>query len=142
MGNVRILVVDDSRPQVTLLQGVLKNAGYEVYAAYDGKSGLEQARQLKPHLIILDIMMPEMDGYEVCWRLKNDPDTVKIAVLMLTARGGIEEDVSKNHQFAMRVKDRMRGYGGGAVDFMTKPVTGKDLAKRVKALLWSGGIAS
>lgn len=136
----KILVVDDSRPQVALVQGVLTRQGHEVFAAYDGKSGLQQARELKPDLIILDIMMPEMNGYEVCYRLKGDPDTAKIAVLMLTAKGGIEENIGKQAQFASRVKDRLQGFNVGAVDFLTKPVKGKDLAKRVKALLWAGGM--
>ena len=60
---------------------------------------------------------------------------------MLTAKGGIEEDVQRNYQFAQRVKDRLTGFEVGAVDFLTKPVSGKDLAKRVKALLWAGGMA-
>jgi len=136
----KILVVDDSRPQVTLVQGVLKRQGHEVYAAYDGKSGLKQARELRPDLIILDIMMPEMNGYEVCYRLKGDPDTAKIAVLMLTAKGGVEENVGRQSKFASRVKDRLAGFDVGAVDFLTKPVKGKELAKRVKALLWAGGL--
>jgi len=136
----KILVVDDSRPQVTLIEGVLKREGYELYTAYDGKEGLAKAREIKPDLIILDIMMPEMNGYEVSYRLHNDPDTAKIAILMLTAKGDLEGDVAKNYQFASRVKDRLLGFDVGAVDFLTKPVSGKDLAHRVKALLWAGGI--
>ena len=138
MAQPKILVVDDSRPIVTLIQGVLRRDGYDVHVAYDGREGLQKARELKPDLMILDIMMPEMNGYEVCLRLKKDPDTRDIAVLMLTAKGGVDEDVSKSHQMATRVKDRMLGFEVGAVDFLTKPVKAKDLAKRVKALILLG----
>ena len=140
MAKARILVVDDSRPTVTLVGGVLKKQGYEVHSAYDGKQGLELAREVKPDLIILDIMMPEMNGYEVCWRLQQDPATASIAILMLTAKGGVDQENGRSHKVATKVKDRLKGYDVGAVDFLTKPVKGSDLAKRVKALLWAGGM--
>ena len=138
MGKGKILVVDDSRPTVTLISGVLKREGYDVQVAYDGKEGLQMARELKPDLLILDIMMPGMNGYDVCYRLKQDPDTANVAVLMLTAKGGVDENVNKSHQFADRVKDRMRGFDVGAVEFITKPVSAKALKKRVNALITLG----
>ena len=126
----RILVVDDSRSMVMIVERVLKKEGYEVFTAYDGKEGLQKARELKPDLMILDIMMPEMDGYQVCQRLNSDPETAGIAVLMLTAKG---------HSPITGLKDRMAGFEVGAIEFLTKPVTAKELLKRVKSVLWSGG---
>jgi len=134
----KILVVDDSRPQVMLISTVMKRAGYDVHVAYDGEEGLAMAAQIIPDLIILDIMMPKMNGYEVCLRLKRSPATSRVAVLMLTAKGGIDEDVRKPYEHAQRVKDRMLGFDVGAVDFLTKPVKVKDLTKRVNALLTLG----
>ena len=135
----RILVVDDDRPTVLIISSVLKKHGYEVFTAYDGLNGLKKAREVKPNLIVLDLMMPLMDGYEVCRRLQSDPETAKIAVLMLTAKGGIDEDVKKGYEFATRVQDRLQGFDVGAAEFMTKPVKAKVLVKRVKSVLWAGG---
>jgi DNA-binding response OmpR family regulator len=136
----RILVVDDDRLTVMMISNVLEEYGYEVFTAYDGMAGLEKAREVKPHLIILDIIMPEIDGYQVARRLKRDPETANIAVLILSAKGGIDEDVKKAYEFATRVHDRLEGFDSGAVDFLTKPVKAKDVAKRVKALLWASGL--
>ena len=135
----RILIVDDDKPTVMIISSVLQKQGYEVHTAYDGQAGLEKAREIKPDLMILDIMMPIMDGYQVCRRLQSDPDTARIAILMLTAKGGIDEDVKRHYEFATRVKDRLHGFDSGAVDFLTKPVKAKDVALRVKSLLWASG---
>jgi DNA-binding response OmpR family regulator len=134
----RILVVDDDRPMVLIISSVLKKHGYEVFTAYDGLNGLKKAREVKPDLLILDLMMPLMDGYEVCRHLQSDPDTAKIVVLILTAKGGVEQDVKKS-EFAARVQDRLRGFDVGAAEFLTKPVKAKELVKRVKSVLWAGG---
>jgi DNA-binding response OmpR family regulator len=136
----RILIVDDDRPTVMIIQSVLKKQGYDVLTAFDGHDGLRKAYKEKPHLIILDIMMPGMNGYQVARRLKRDPETADIAVLMLSAKGDIEENVKKPHEFATRVHDRLEGFDSGAMDFLTKPVKAKDVAKRVKALLWASGV--
>jgi DNA-binding response OmpR family regulator len=136
----RILIVDDDRLTVMIISSILKEYGYEVFTAYNGLAGLEKVREVKPHLIILDIIMPGMNGYQVARRLKRDPETADIAVLMLSAKGGIEENVKKAHEFATRVHDRLEGFDSGAVDFLTKPVKAKDVAKRVKALLWASGL--
>ncbi|MDY6875179.1 MAG: response regulator [Chloroflexota bacterium] len=138
----KILVVDDDRPTVLIISSVLKKKGYEVHTAFDGVSGLKKAQDLRPDLIVLDIMMPGMDGYQVCRQLQNDPDTSRIAVLMLTAKGGVQEDVKRAYEFATRVKDRLAGFDSGAMDFLTKPVKAKEVARRVKALLWASGVAT
>jgi len=134
----RILIVDDSRPTVMILERVLKREGYEVFTAFDGKEGLQKARELKPDLMVLDIMMPEMDGYQVCQRLQRDPETARIGVLMLTAKGGIDDKKVK-YGLTTAIKERTIGFEVGAVEFLTKPVTAKELLKRVKSVLWSGG---
>ena len=139
MAKARILVVDDDHPTVMIISSVLKKHGYEVFTAYDGMNGLKTAQKVKPDLIILDIMMPLMGGYEVCRRLKADANTAKIAVLMLSAKGGIEERATKSHEFAARVQDRLQGFDSGAVEFLTKPVKARELVKRVKSVLWAGG---
>jgi putative two-component system response regulator len=84
-------------------------------------------------------MMPGMDGYEVCRHLKKDEVTQNIAVLMLTAKGGVEEKVDHVYEFAGKVKDRLKGFDSGAMEFLTKPVKAKDLLQRVKAVLWASG---
>lgn len=89
----RILVVDDHKTVVRLMEAVLKIKGYDVLHAEDGLTGVEVARREKPDLIFLDIMMPGMDGFEACRKLKLDPATASIPVIFLTARGE-ESDVA------------------------------------------------
>lgn len=141
MDKVKILVVDDEKMTVSIVTGVLKKHGYDVYAAYNGIEGLKKAKEVLPDLIILDIMMPLMNGYEVSYRLKTSAVTAEIPVLMLTAKGGVDDpNTRKSWEAADRIKDRMQGYDSGAVEFLTKPVKAKDLVKRVKFILWSGGM--
>jgi len=137
----RILVVDDDRPTVLIISSVLRKQGYEVHTAFNGITGLKKAREVKPDLIILDIMMPIMDGYEVCRRLRRDPDTAGIAVLILTFKGGIDGGAEVPQRFIFHVQDRLRGFDVGAVEFLTKPVKAKELVKRVKSVLWTGGFS-
>jgi DNA-binding response OmpR family regulator len=139
MAKARILCVDDDRLLVMIMSNSLKKEGYEVETAFDGDEGLKKAREMKPDLIILDIMMPGMDGYEVCKRLKRDPDTAKIGVLVFTAKGGVEEQIREAWRFADKVQDRLRGYDAGALEFLTKPVKITELVQRVKAILWASG---
>jgi len=136
---LRILCVDDDQPQLTIISAVLKKEGYEVDIALDGHAGLEKARTFKPHLIILDVMMPGLNGYQVCKRLQGDPETAKIGVLMLTAKGGVDEKFREAGDFAGKVKDRMTGFEVGATEFLTKPIKAKELVQRVKAVLWTHG---
>jgi two-component system phosphate regulon response regulator PhoB len=106
---------------VDLLEYHLRQSGYSVTGAFDGPSGLEKARKMRPSLIILDLMLPEMDGKDVCRALKSNPLTQSIPVLMLTARA---EEL-----------DRIVGFELGADDYVTKPFSPRELILRVKAIL-------
>ena len=116
----------------------------EVLTAFEGATGLQRAREEKPDLIILDIMMPGMDGYEVCRRLQSDPNTARIVVLMLTGKGRV--DAARRglgpRVLQQRVREQLDGYKAGAVEFLTKPIRSRELLKRVKGLLWISGIQS
>jgi len=114
----RILVIDDDPELVKLVEYSLIREGYEVYKAYDGQEGLRKAESLQPDLVILDIMMPGVDGWKVCRRLRENSD---IPILMLTAKGK-EEDI-------------VRGLDSGADDYLTKPFGIKELQARVRAIL-------
>jgi two-component system phosphate regulon response regulator PhoB len=116
-----ILVIDDEPELVKLLDYNLSKAGYLVISAKDGESGLAAARKHTPDAIILDVMMPGLDGWEVCKRLRQDASTSAMPVLMLTAKG--EEG------------DRVLGLELGADDYLTKPFGVRELVARVKALL-------
>ncbi len=113
-----ILVVDDEKNIVQLARLYLGNEGFQVEEAYDGKQALEKARTTNPDLIILDIMMPEMDGISVCKELRK---TSNIPVIILTAR---DDDV-----------DKIVGLEVGADDYVTKPFNPRELVARVKAVL-------
>jgi len=117
----RILVVDDVEPNVRLLEAKLTLEYYEVLTAMDGASALEIAAAERPDIILLDVMMPEMDGFETCRRLKADPVTRHIPVVLVTALDGRE--------------DKIKGLGVGADDFVTKPIDDVILFARVKSLV-------
>lgn len=134
----RILAIDDDPLTTHIVARVLQKHGFEVFTASNGHDGLEKARMLKPDLIILDIMMPGLDGFQVCSRLRDDPETAVITVLMLTTRGNIHQPAADALDFAQRVRDQLHGYRVGAADFMSKPVKAADLVDRVRLLLWSG----
>lgn len=128
----RILVVDDNRSLVRVIEGVLAKEGFEVLTAFDGPTGLRKARDEKPDLIILDIVMPEMDGYEVCRHLQRDPDTARIGVLMLTRL-----DLKR---FTSRDQEPTGTSEPATVDYLAKPVTAKGLLDRVRDLLSLSGL--
>ncbi|WP_027364838.1 response regulator [Desulfotruncus alcoholivorax] len=117
----RILVVDDEKNIVELLRFNLEREGLEVIAAYDGRQAIEQARNGKPDLIILDIMLPLIDGLEVCRQLNRQPETRNIPVIMLSAKGD--------------ELDKILGLEIGADDYVTKPFSPRELVARVKARL-------
>jgi len=116
-----ILIIEDEKDIVDLITYHLQQSGYAVLKALDGISGLEQAKKKMPELIILDLMLPEMDGKDVCRALKSNPTTQSIPVLILTAKA--EE------------MDRVVGFELGADDYVTKPFSPRELVLRVKAIL-------
>ena len=120
----KILVVDDEPEAVELVEFNLKGAGYEVSTASDGAEALNKARRIQPNLVILDVMMPEIDGMEVCKLLRRDPVTSGIPIIMLTAK-------------ASEV-DRVLGLELGADDYVVKPFSPRELVLRVKKLLDRG----
>ena len=134
----RILVIDDRERTVRTIARVLEKEGYEVVTALDGQTGLQEAQKGNPDLIILDIMMPGMNGYEVCRRLRADPNTARIAVLFLTGRGKLDNTRDES-VFIDRVRERLAGFDAGAVEFLSKPVRRQDLLDRVSGLLWASG---
>ncbi|MDY6863558.1 MAG: adenylate/guanylate cyclase domain-containing protein [Thermodesulfobacteriota bacterium] len=117
----RILVVDDNIQNVELLDAYLGVAGYEVIKAYNGEEALEMVKKENPHLILLDIMMPKLNGYEVCRILKDDEKTRFTPIVMITALTELE--------------DKIKGLEIGADDFLTKPFNKVELLTRVKSLL-------
>lgn len=119
--DAKILMVDDDRSVVELMSMVLQKQGYRFSSAQDGVEGLEKAREIVPDLIILDISMPKMDGLEMCRRLRADPATQMIPVVMFTALS----------DRSMRIK----GLSAGANDFLTKPVDNTEILVRVGNLL-------
>jgi len=116
-----VLVVDDVPANVKLLEVKLSNEYYDIITAKDGYECISQAKQHKPDLILLDVMMPGMDGFETCQKLKEDPDVSHIPVVMVTALSDIA--------------DRVRGLESGADDFLTKPINDIALFARVKSLV-------
>jgi two-component system phosphate regulon response regulator PhoB len=117
----KILVVDDEPDALELVSFNLKSAGYEVVTADNGSEALKKARQHVPDLILLDVMLPEVDGLEVCKLLRRDPATAPIPIIMLTAKAG--------------EIDRVLGLELGAEDYVTKPFSPRELVLRVKNLL-------
>ncbi len=121
MSDQRVLIIEDEKSLVDVLTYNLENEGFEVLSATDGMDGLNQARAHHPDLIILDLMLPVMEGLEVCRQLRGDSRTREIPVLMLTAKS---EEV-----------DEIVGFRMGADDYVTKPFKLKPLIQRIKALL-------
>lgn len=117
----KILIVDDSVENRQLLFRTLGRAGYEIFEAGDGKEGLSRAFELLPDLILLDIIMPELDGYQVCEALKKDPRTTDIPVIFLSAK--------------TETKDKIKGLGSGGVDYITKPFDRGEVLARVQTQL-------
>lgn len=121
VGNQVILVVDDDFVNRMLLRKILENSGYEVLEAFNGKEALARVKADKPDLVLLDIMMPEMDGYEVCEYLKADSDTESIPVIFITALSDSA--------------DLVKGFNVGAEDYVSKPINVEEVRARVKTHL-------
>jgi DNA-binding response OmpR family regulator len=115
----RVLVIEDELPMRTAIKDCLEAEGYRVLAAADGETGLERAVAEKPDLILLDVMLPRLDGFVVCAQLRRL--AVEVPVLMLTAKG--------------QVSDRVTGLDSGADDYLVKPFSTDELLARVRALL-------
>ena len=114
----RVLVVDDDKKTVELVKLYLERDGYKVDVAYDGNEGLRKARESRPDLIVLDLMLPGLDGLEVCRTLRTESD---VPIIMLTARTTEE--------------DKLKGLGIGADDYVTKPFSPRELAARARTVL-------
>ena len=117
----RILLVDDEATNLDVLRETLAGPNYRVFVARSGEDALKVARRAKPSLVLLDVVMPGIDGYETCRRLKEDPDTRDAAVIFLSALND--------------PKDKVRGFEAGAVDFITKPVQAEEVIARVNTHL-------
>jgi DNA-binding response OmpR family regulator len=115
----RILAIDDEKDIRDLIKQAL--VGHEVITAPDGVAGLEEARRSEPDLILLDVTMPEMTGFEVCRRIRSTPDLMRIPVIFLTARGTLA--------------DKLEGFDAGADDYVPKPFDLRELEMRVQAVL-------
>ena len=121
MERKRILIVEDEESLLKLESILLSSKGYSVTGVMDGKSALEEIRARKPDLVVLDIMLPELDGFEVCKRIKENPETAAIPVVMLTAK--------KNSQ------DYARGMQVGADAYITKPFKSAQVIELIQGLL-------
>lgn len=122
----RIVLIEDERDISEPLEHSLQNSGYEVFTEGDGVGGFETIRRRRPHLVILDLMIPGYDGFEVCRRMKSDTSCRSIPIVMLTAR----DDQT----------DIVLGLGLGADDYVTKPFSTKELLARISAVLQRGNL--
>jgi two-component system response regulator VicR len=113
-----ILVVDDNRDNREIMQTYLEARGYMVVGAADGRSALAKLEEVEPDLVLLDVMMPGIDGWEVCRTIKNHPKFGDTRVVMVTAKGGYE--------------DKFEGMRSGADDYVVKPVDLKELVEKVQ----------
>ncbi len=120
-----ILIVDDEQNIVISLEYVMKNAGFNVAVAYDGEEALEKVKENVPDLVILDVMMPKLDGFEVCKKIRENPAWKSVRIVMLTAKG--------------RDSEREKGLSFGADDYLTKPFSTRDILQRVKEILAQTG---
>ena len=121
MAEGKVLVVDDEEHIVELLKFNLENTGYKVITANNGNDAISLAKENKPDLVLLDLMLPGMDGFDVCKEIKRNTETRKTAIIMLTAKG---EEI-----------DKILGLELGADDYITKPFSIRELLARVKAVL-------
>ncbi|HRC60090.1 MAG: response regulator [Propionivibrio sp.] len=117
----KVLIADDEQNIVISLDFLLRREGFEVLVAADGEEALAKIRSDRPDLVLLDVMMPKMNGFDVCQALRADPELASIRVLMLTAKG--------------RDTEVTKGLGLGADAYMTKPFSTKELVVKVRALL-------
>lgn len=119
--SMNVMIVDDTRPNVLVLQRALNNIGYNISVAFDGEMALDLIPKVKPDLILLDVMMPGMNGFDVCKLLKKDATVKDIPVIFITAMG--------------MPKDILTGFEAGAVDYITKPFNLQEVCVRIKTHL-------
>jgi len=117
----RILIADDNRPNVELLEAYLSGLDVTIEVAVDGQDTLDKVASFQPHLILLDVMMPKLSGFEVCQKLKSDPHDKRIMILMVTALN--------------ELGDMERAVAAGTDDFLSKPVNKIELVKSVENML-------
>lgn len=119
-----ILIVDDETNIVLSLEFLMKQAGYRVRTAEDGEQALQALEEQLPDLVLLDVMMPRKDGFEVCQQIRQNPDWADLPVIMLTAKG--------------RDVEREKGLAMGADDYITKPFSTQEVVETVQSILNSG----
>jgi twitching motility two-component system response regulator PilH len=117
----KILIIDDLATEITIMKNIVTGLGHTVVTASDGETGCDLARADKPDLILLDVVMPKMDGFQTCRKIKKDPETASIPVILVT---------TKNQD-----TDRSWGLKQGAADFVSKPFNPTELAAKITALL-------
>ncbi len=117
----RILIVDDEPNIVLALELVMKKAGFEVHTVDDGEKAFHAVHEFRPDLVLLDIMMPKMDGYEVCQRIRSDASLKNVRIIMLTAKG--------------REVEKEKGLALGVDSYITKPFSTREVVSKVKELL-------
>ena len=121
MSKEKMLIIEDEKDIVKMLDYNLKKEGFKTLSAYNGEDGLDMASKENPDLILLDLMLPEIDGFDVCKALKSDPKTSHIPIIILTAKD--------------QETDKIVGLELGADDYVTKPFSPRELIARIKAVL-------
>jgi twitching motility two-component system response regulator PilH len=119
--NARVLVVDDSPTEIHIFKKILEKQGYQILAAKDGQEGVEIAKQELPDIILMDVVMPVLNGFQATRQLKNNESTANIPVIMVTTKG--------------QQTDKNWGMRQGATEYLVKPVAPADLLQKIKALL-------
>ncbi|MDH5180424.1 MAG: response regulator [Gammaproteobacteria bacterium] len=117
----RVLIVDDSPTEVYVLQNILENNGFDVLSADNAEEGIKMAKAQKPDLILMDVVMPGMNGFQATRALTKDPETASIPIIIVTTKD--------------QETDRVWGLRQGAKDYIAKPVTEEDLVSKVRAIL-------
>jgi DNA-binding response OmpR family regulator len=117
---IKVLVVDDEPNIILSLDFLIRKAGYELYIARNGQEALQTAQEHKPQIIVLDIMMPDIDGFEVCRRIKANPETSEAKIIFLSAKS--------------KMDDVKKGLDLGADDYITKPFSTKHLMEKIKEI--------
>lgn len=132
MSSKRVLVIDDNRMLVTTVARILEKAGYQTTTVLNGGDGIEKAQEWTPDLIVLDVVMPNKNGYEVAWQLKQNPVTADIPIIFLSARGNTNQTEENS---APGLDEINQAFDLGASDFLPKPVAASELLKAVERVL-------